>query len=434
MSERAEGNAPTLSATPAPDGHIFQRGEVLAGAYQIRALLGEGGMAQVYEAHDRLLNRNVAIKAVHKTAPGESPLRLEAQALAAVRHPSLVTVHGMGVHRGIEFLVLERIYGMSLHQHLQLRHRTRSRFSVDEALEVLIALADGLAAIHRAGGAHRDVKPSNIMLAPGNRVVLMDLGIFQPEAASLPSTAAGTPHYMAPEAIANRVELGGWHLVDLYALGLVAYEVLTGDRPFDGDDAYELFRKHASEPVPDPARARRDLPPRFRRLVTELMAKAPGDRPADAELVARELRAIRRQGADPAEHGGRFQVLIVDDDSDAQELLRHAVLRAVPWAAVQIARTAEAGLAAVNRSTPDVLLLDLRLPGMSGLELLMYLRGTSVADGCTIVAVSGAVSEPDHRLLDHLGVAHSLSKGPRLAADLAAILADIRRRATRPAV
>jgi eukaryotic-like serine/threonine-protein kinase len=441
MRDRVEGIEPTLSATLPPEGLLFRIGEMIGDAYEIRGLLGEGGMAQVFDAYDRLLNRRVAIKAAaKKPTDGESPLRLEAQALAAVRHPCLVTVHGMGIHRGIEYLILERIYGMSLHDHIQLRHRSRRQFSLPEALAILIALADGLAAVHRAGGAHRDVKPSNIMLAPGNRVVLMDLGIFHAESSSHPTMAAGTPHYMAPEVITNEVELGQWHLVDLYSLGVVAYEILAGQRPYEGNDIYELFHKHTYEPIPDLIALRRDVPPRLRQLIVELMGKAPSDRPPDAELVARELRAIRNGGqaaakgrriTDPEDRAVRFHVLIVDDDRDAQELLRHTVQRAIPWAAIECARSAESALQSVSRVPPDILLLDLRLPRMSGIELLMYLRGTSVADGCHVIAVSGEASERDHQLLDLLGVAHSLTKGPRLVDELAVVLGEARRRATR---
>src|SRR5438105_912579 len=129
---------------------IFNVGEVLSEMYEIRSVIGSGGMGQVYEAQDVVLNRRVAIKAAWPHIGG-TPLRREAQAMAAIRHSSMVTVHLMARHRGIDYLVMERIYGVSLEAHLAQRRGADERFTVQETLDVLIALAEGLSAVHRAG-------------------------------------------------------------------------------------------------------------------------------------------------------------------------------------------------------------------------------------------------------------------------------------------
>src|SRR5438874_2157269 len=154
---------PILGEAPAP---VFTSGEIVGELYEVRELLGMGAMGQVYEAHDRQLNRRVALKVVVPGADASS-LRREGQALAAIRHPSVVTVYSMGVHRGIEFLVMERVFGISLDETLEQRRRRGERFAVAEAIDIVVRVAEGLAAVHAAGLSHRDVKPANVMIAPG---------------------------------------------------------------------------------------------------------------------------------------------------------------------------------------------------------------------------------------------------------------------------
>ena len=266
-------------------------GDVLGGTYEILKRLGAGGMGTVYEAHDRLLNRRVAIKVAQSTSPSFS-LRKEAQALAAIRHPSMVAVYALGTHAGVEYLVMELVRGTTLHDHIQKQRRTQQPFSVGEALELLIGIAEGLAVVHASGISHRDVKPANIMLAPGNRTVLMDFGLFMPEFEPL-ELVAGSPEYMAPEIYAGRVERGAGHLVDLYALGVIAFELVCGRPPYQGRNAIETLALHVRAPIPDVAGVRQGVPAKLAELVTELLAKAPGDRPNGIEEVLGRLRGLR---------------------------------------------------------------------------------------------------------------------------------------------
>src|SRR5439155_25557197 len=141
---------------------------------------------------------------------------------AAIQHPAMVTVHALGRWGDVDYLVMERVLGMSLEAHVQQRRLQAQPFSPAEVLDVLVRLADGLAAVHRFGISHRDVKPANIMLAPSERLVLMDFGLFCAQF-DRSMVIAGTPEYIAPEVIAQRVAPGAWHLVDAYALGVVGY-------------------------------------------------------------------------------------------------------------------------------------------------------------------------------------------------------------------
>jgi len=238
--------APPASTDPRP---VLMLGELVDETYEVRNLLGAGGMGEVYEAHDRVLNRRVALK-VHPGGDSEYLLR-EGRALAAIHHPGIVAVHTMGMHRGVPFLVMERVRGLSVDRLLDERRARGERFGIAEALELLVAVADALSVVHRAGLAHRDVKPGNVMLAPAGRVVLMDFGLVLPHADRAGHrSVAGSLQYMAPEALSGDVAEGAAGLVDVYALGVLAYELLTGFAPFDGAEPVELYRAKTRAKLP----------------------------------------------------------------------------------------------------------------------------------------------------------------------------------------
>lgn len=294
-----QGESQTIAFGHAPaaatgEHALFSVGEVLNDVYEIRRLLGEGGMGQVFEAHDLVLNREVAIKAYWPTVYSASSglLRREAQALAAIQHPGLASVFTMGLHADTEYLVMERIRGVPLDELMKQRHRLSERVPLGEAIRIVLALADVLHAVHAAGCLHRDVKPGNVMLAGRERVVLMDFGLFLPEGELSGRTLlAGSPGYMAPESILDRVLPGAGHLVDLYALGVIAFELLAGRIPFPADSLDQILDHHLHASPPDLAALVPDVPPRLAALTRELLSKEPYDRPDSEELVWR-LRAI----------------------------------------------------------------------------------------------------------------------------------------------
>jgi serine/threonine protein kinase len=399
---------------------VFRVGDVLSGTYTVTALLGEGGMGQVFEAQDQDLNRRVAIKAAWNHA--RQSLRAEAQALAAIRHPGVAGVYCLGEHDGVSFVVLERIYGKTLHQHLQTRVALGQHLTVPEVVDLMVSLADALAAVHDHGIVHRDIKPANIMLAPGNRVVLMDFGLFLPEQAMATTTElSGTPAYMAPETIQGE---GTGALVDAYALGILAFQLLTGVVPFQGESSIEVMRSHLTQPVPDLASYRLDVPQKLAALVYQLLAKAPEERPSDMRSIAFRLLAVRAElKASPPT---KFSILIVDDQPDLVRLLKTVLGRALPDVEVRSADDGEAAMRAVQAQPPHVLLLDLHMPKMNGVELCMYLRGTSLADHVTIIGVSAGAQPSDLELLRHLGVTRFVTKGDRLGKRILEHIDEIR--------
>lgn len=392
---------------------VFRAGEVIGEAYAIRRLLGAGGMGQVYEAEDLLLQRRVAIKA-HWREMQHLSIRKEAQALAAIRHPAIATVYGIGTHRPlatspIEFVVMERIFGVTLAEHLRGRRHT----GIDEALELLALLADGLSAVHLAGVAHRDVKPANIMLAPGGRLVLMDFGIMLPEFAASPDAPMpGTAEYMAPEAIRRSVEPGSAFLLDVYAFGVVAHELLTGVRPFDSSATARVFTKHLVAPPPTLSRLRADVPPALEALISSCLSKDPHDRPQSMDSVAATLRRVRMGQTTSRTSSARvpLSALVVEDDPAFASVLSGIIHDACPGARVATVHDGEAALDHLRRGAPDLLLLDLGLPGMNGLELCMYMRGSKLAQSTTIVSMSAAARAPDVALLRQLGIREFVRK------------------------
>jgi serine/threonine-protein kinase len=267
---------------------------VLGDRYELRGLIGTGGSGSVHLAHDRLLRRDVAIKVLR---PGHDDvararLRAEARTAAALTHPGIARLLDLGEDETEEgpapYLVMEYVEGRTLREVL----RAGDRLSTVQMLRVLAEVADALAAVHGAGIVHRDLKPSNIMLTPSGRVVLLDFGIARhhdDDPLTLTGTIVGTVDYISPEQASGA---SASPASDLYALGMVAYECLTGLRPLSRDTIVSTLMAHASVAVPP-------LPPTVatagvRDLVRSMTALDPADRPPNAATVAAHARALLR--------------------------------------------------------------------------------------------------------------------------------------------
>jgi serine/threonine protein kinase len=269
----------------------FERGRRLGDAYVIDSVLASGGMGVVYDAHDVGLRRRVAIKAPVSAKFGPA-LRREAEALAALRSRAFVSVYHLGREEDVDYMVMERVFGESLASQLDDARHRGDAFPLDETLHILVALARGLAEAHVVGVSQRDLKPANIMLA-ADRVVILDLGLSVPEVlVGADNLAAGTPEYVAPEVVMRRVTRGGGPAVDLYALGVVAYEMLAGKTPFVHASVVDTLADHLHARPLDVRYFRDGVPDELAALIDELLAKDPCDRPPNAEAVAWRLAAI----------------------------------------------------------------------------------------------------------------------------------------------
>ena len=424
------GHAIAASEPPVgEDNRIFATGELLDGVYEIMQLLGRGGMGQVFEAHDHLLNRRVAIKAAWPN-PLSPPLRNEARALAAFQHPSLVAVHTLGEHRGIDYLVMERVYGVSLTQHASTRWGTGQAFSPEEVVQIVLPAAEGLSVVHRAGLVHRDIKPDNIMLTPAHRVVLMDFGLVLPQFdVNGQQRVAGSPPYMAPEALMNTAEPGSGHLVDIFGLGVVAYELLTGARPYAGMTIREVIAAH-ERGQPEPlAELRPDFPLPLCQAVHEMLSPNPQLRIQSAEAAAWQMRAAQSDRAQSEQralrHAKPLSVLVVDDDVDLAKILSFYVRQIVGRVEIRVAHDGEEAVKAVQKEEPDVMLLDLHMPRMNGVEVCMQLKGEGLAQNCSIISVSAGAQEHDVQLLHQLGIHHFLEKGSNLRERLRTVFGEV---------
>lgn len=264
---------------------------IVIGKYGIQGVLGKGAMGTVYKAYDGAIARAVAIKAITKSTLNADELkhvlgrfRHEAQAVGRINHPRIVQIYDYGEDDNIAYIVMEYIEGKTLAQHLA----QEVHYDVREAGEIIRQLLDGLGHAHVQNVIHRDVKPSNILINSDGRIKISDFGIARIEASDLTQAGdvLGTPHYMAPEQF-----LGGDvdALADLYSVGVISYELLTGRKPFTGNTAV-IMQQVLNEPPVAPSKLNPKLAPLLDRVLHKALAKKAPDRFQNAKEFAEALR------------------------------------------------------------------------------------------------------------------------------------------------
>ena len=254
-------------------------GEVLSDRYELEELVGTGGMSSVYRAHDRLLDRKVALKVLHEQYTDDEEyverFRREARAVAALSHPNIVTVIDRGEHGGRQFIVFEYVAGENLKQLIN----RRGPAPVTTALELGIQMARALSFAHQQGLVHRDVKPQNVLLNGEGEAKVTDFGIARSldvqHGMTQTGTVLGTSDYIAPEqAQGQRVD----EQTDVYSLGVVLYELLTNEVPFPGENFVAVAMRHINEEPPSIRDKRPDVSPRLEAAIHRAMAKDAADR------------------------------------------------------------------------------------------------------------------------------------------------------------
>jgi serine/threonine-protein kinase len=271
----------------------------LAERYTLRERIAVGGMGEVHLATDDRLGRVVAVKVL---APGFSDypdsverFRREAMTAAALSHPNIAQVYDYGVDGSSHFIVMEHVDGSDLARLL----RQVGRLTPSDAVRIAEQVCSALAAAHRAGVVHRDIKPGNVIVRPDGTVKVTDFGIAQALGqASLTDTGTvmGTAAYVSPEQARGQATSPA---TDIYSLGILLFQMLTGAVPFDGDTPVAIAMRHLDEPVPLPSSRVHDLPANLDEVVVRATAKAPSERYADADAMAMAL-ARREPGADAA--------------------------------------------------------------------------------------------------------------------------------------
>ncbi len=266
-------------------------GDVVADRYELNEVVGSGGMSSVYRAHDRVLERTVALKVLHDRLVAQTDVverfSREAKLVAGLSHHNIVAVIDRGEYAGSPFIVLEYISGENLKQLLV----RQGPLSVERALELTIEIADGLAFAHQKGFVHRDVKPQNVLLNNKGEAKVTDFGIARPleaqEGETQTGTVLGTCDYISPEqAQGRRVD----ERTDVYSLGIVLYELLTGKVPFTGENFVAVAMQHINAPPPPVSLDRPEVPRRVEAAIDKALAKEPEDRFETMAAFADELR------------------------------------------------------------------------------------------------------------------------------------------------
>jgi len=275
-------------------------GEVVAERYELEELVGTGGMSSVFRARDRVLDRDVALKILHERHLEDDEhverFRREARAVARLSHPNIVTVIDRGeADDGRHFIVFEYVDGENLKE---LIDRT-GPLPVNSALELAAGIARGLAFAHAQGIVHRDVKPQNVLLNGDAKPKVTDFGIARSldveRGVTQTGTVLGTSNYIAPEQ-ATGAHVG--EASDVYSLGVVLFELLTGAVPFEGDNFVAIAMRHINEPAPDVRAFRRDVPPSVAAIVARALEKDPARRFPSMDAFASALEAAKRSDGD----------------------------------------------------------------------------------------------------------------------------------------
>jgi serine/threonine protein kinase/predicted Zn-dependent protease len=307
---------PNLGVEDALVGHTL-------GSYQLVERLGHGGMATVYKAYEPALDRYVAIKVLRKFFAQDPEFmqrfRREAKAIAKLDHPNIVPIHGYGEQGDIAYIVMRYVEGGTLKQ------ACGQVFEPERAVRLALPIVKALAYAHQRGIVHRDIKPSNVLLSEGDWPMLADYGLAKMVEATSKLTGSGvgmgTPMYMSPEQ-GQALEVD--HRTDIYSVGIMLYEMLTGDVPFHADTPMAIVIQHISSPMPMPRQVNPDIPEVLERIILKATAKSPDDRFQTAEELVAALEGSLSvlQGITKAEpDGGETRVHPPAPDEDAEKRL-----------------------------------------------------------------------------------------------------------------
>jgi response regulator RpfG family c-di-GMP phosphodiesterase/tRNA A-37 threonylcarbamoyl transferase component Bud32 len=385
---------------------------LVLGNYRVLDRLGAGGMGVVYRAEHVLLRRPAAIKVLSLSADHDTRLllrfRAEMRAVGALRHPNIVAPLDAGQANStqpgepvLHYLIMEFVDGPDL-DHLI---TSRGPLPVGRACEIAHQIASALAAAHARGLVHRDIKPTNILVAEGFQAKLLDFGLAQDVRQRLtePGVLLGTLEYMAPEQAqdAHMADIRA----DLYGLGGVLYWCLAGQPPFPGlGPAPMEIARRLTQPPPSVRTLRPEVPAALDQIISRLMAPKPDDRFPDPQAVVRAMIPFRGVSGDtvvdlplevPSHKADQppARVLIVDDEPGLRRLCRQSL--SDPDVELDEASTGTAALEAATESPYDLVLLDVRLPDLSGFEVLRRLREIPGGQHLRVLLLSGAASADD---------------------------------------
>ena len=269
---------------------MIMKGQKISDRYQIIKSIGEGGMANVYLAYDTILDRNVAVKVLRGDLAGDEKFvrRFQREALSAssLSNPNIVEVYDVGEDNGEYFIVMEYVEG----KHLKSLLKKRGKLTVPEVVDITLQITSGLSVAHDSYIIHRDIKPQNILILENGMIKITDFGIaVAMNATQLTQTNSvmGSVHYLPPEQASGK---GATLQSDIYSIGILMYELLTGKLPFRGDNAVEIALKHLKEPMPSIRDEYPDIPQSVENIILKATAKNPKNRYSDAREMNEDLK------------------------------------------------------------------------------------------------------------------------------------------------
>ena len=269
---------------------MIAKGQKINDRYEVKALIGEGGMANVYLGYDSILERDVAIKVLRGDLADDEKFvrrfRREAQSASLLNHPNIVQIYDVGEDDGNFYIVMEYINGQTLKQII----KKRKRLSISETIDIMCQLTDGLSSAHDSYIIHRDIKPQNIMILDDGMVKITDFGIAMAVNASdltQTNSVMGSVHYLPPEQASGR---GSTIKSDIYSLGIMLYEMLAGTMPFRGETAVEIAMKHLKTPMPSIRKLRDDVPQSLENIILKAAAKNPKNRYNNVRELYEDLK------------------------------------------------------------------------------------------------------------------------------------------------
>lgn len=394
-------------------------GTLIGGTYRIVRLLDTGSMGVVLLAHDETLDRHVAIKFARSHLLSEwfrERFVREARAMARVNHPNVVQIHAFGLHDEAPYFVMEYVRGQTLERWLA---NCRGGADVDAALRILEKLCDGVAAIHAADAVHRDIKPSNVLLDAQLKPRVGDLGLaafYRQDRAGTRGKVVGTPAYMAPEiAFSKPVDPELRARADVYSLGCVAYQLLTGRLPFEGTGNVATLLQHATAVPAAPSRLRPGLFAGLDEAILHALAKDPGERTCSVSAFQRDLMSARQREREPG------RILVAEDDDDFRQALKLFLAAQFPSAEIECVRDGLGALEAASERPPSVAVLDLRMPKIDGMELTKKLRACHSSATMPIIVMSACGGSEEWKQLSKFGADRFVVK-PVVLDDLAMLV------------
>jgi serine/threonine protein kinase len=411
---------------PESDRRLPALGDVVGGVYRILGELGRGAMGVVLLAFDLHLHRKVAIKFVSSQSFAEDMRQRfvqEARAMALVNHPNVLAIHSFGEHGTIPYFVMELVDGQTVDAWLT---QNEGPPDLDAALAILQDVCEGVSAIHAAGAVHCDLKPSNVLLDDRMRVRVADLGLAAPYInGSVTKVIAGTPEYMAPE-LAFDGDQPASPSSDVYSLGCMAYELLTGTLPFDGATGPAIMVNHATQKPEPPSKRRPGLPSAFDDVILKALHKNPKERTASADLLRRSLKEARASSVEPV------RILVAEDDQDFRDLLALKLGMEFPDADIVCVENGRALVDAFDEKPASVVMIDLQMPVLDGVAVTALLRSRPEAENVPIIVMTASGGPQEWKLLASLGADRFLVKPVNLDDVVTTLRSAVRERSSNP--